>query len=96
MSIGKMKKFFSPAKTPNKIRGETMLEGKSKGRGETPAPSVSDCRDVGDQSAEGRTLPSLMRFSMTVLAMEAGTASYCLKIIVNAPRPWVTVRMALE
>src|SRR5574344_895969 len=49
------------------------------------------------QSADiGRTLPSLMRFSMTVCAMPFGTASYCLKIIVKLPRPWVTVRMALE
>ncbi len=48
------------------------------------------------QSAIGRTLPSLMRFSMTCWAMFFGTASYCLKIIVNEPRPCVTVRIAFE
>ncbi len=50
----------------------------------------------GRYSALGRTLPSLMRFSMTVFAIEAGTGSYCLKIIVNVPRPCVTVRIAFE
>ncbi len=51
----------------------------------------------GCQSSEmARTLPSFTRFSITVFAIEAGTASYCLKIIVNAPRPCVTVRIALE
>lgn len=53
-------------------------------------------RPRGRYSALGRTLPSLMRFSMTVFAIEAGTGSYCLKIIVNVPRPCVTVRIAFE
>ena len=37
-----------------------------------------------------------MRFSMTSWAMFLGTASYCLKIIVNEPRPCVMVRIAFE
>ena len=49
-----------------------------------------------DQSALARTFPSLMRFSITSWAMFFGTASYCLKIIVNVPRPCVTVRIAFE
>ena len=47
-------------------------------------------------SAEVRTLPSLMRLAITSSAMDFGTASYCLKIIENVPRPCVTVRMAFE
>ena len=68
----------------NKNRPRQMRRGRFFIRGE------------GRQSADGRTLPSLMRFSMTVCAMAFGTASYCLKIIVNEPRPCVTVRIALE
>ena len=49
-----------------------------------------------DYSAEERTLPSLMRLAITSSAMDFGTASYCLKIIENVPRPCVTVRMAFE
>ena len=51
---------------------------------------------VEDYSAEERTLPSLMRLAITSSAMDLGTASYCLKIIVKVPRPCVTVRMAFE
>ena len=68
---------------------------KRKGAVIMPRLSLGSVRRA-DQSAIGRTLPSLTRFSMTCWAMFFGTASYCLKIIVNEPRPCVTVRIAFE
>ena len=69
--------------------------GKRKRRGGPRRLSGLDSLQT-DQSAIGRTLPSLIRFSTTSAAMFFGTASYCLKIIVKEPRPWVTVRIAFE
>ena len=66
-----------------------------KGGGWKPSPFLHDACG-GAYSALARTLPSLMRFSTTSFEIEAGTASYCLKIIVKVPRPCVTVRIAFE
>ena len=76
-------------------RGFSIALQNGKGGGVTPAAFAPKLVKSG-QSAIGRTLPSLTRFSTTVWAIAFGTASYCLKIIVNEPRPCVTVRIAFE
>ena len=71
--------------------------GKRKREGGTVSrAALASILAKSGQSAIGRTLPSLTRFSTTVWAIAFGTASYCLKIIVNEPRPCVTVRIAFE
>ena len=69
------------------------------GRGEDGAFAVKKpglYKQPVRHSADARTLPSLMRLAITSSAIDFGTASYCLKIIVNVPRPCVTVRIAFE
>ncbi len=55
------------------------------------------CRSAGDRLVGHRTDLALLDALLDDLwAMFFGTGSYCLKIIVKEPRPWVTVRIAFE